>query len=438
MNRRRQPKQTAGGRRQRRQLAIEGSSNDNDEPNNDDDYDDDYDDDDDDDYDDEYDDDDDEDNDEGGDSSSISNVPTDNPILRLPGGIVDNQQQRATQPSTSTTTKKSNGKRKTTRKAKGNKNDEDDVDEGGGRDKKAEAYLKEARSWPDELESFMSPASSLMSKNKRTRKHTVIGELPPWYVQRLTDYLSTLFGSVVLEGIHTKLTNLHDTWLYIPAVVCAILDYNNVNFLAVQYVPTKCQIAEPVWYKIDVATNTLTLYINVHMFHQFCLELEQKPVVMMDGEVALHDYNPHAIPNIASCPNAFRIDQAMINIAVLSDHVALHILNELYADPNKPESYRDDLHENYQPTDGITTLHSMFDITMTCADRPQYECNNYMNFNAPSTSVLHTPYLSNIYNPATSGGLISNTLGGAVGGVHSNQSNYNRQVEAIQQNMFGQ
>lgn len=145
-----------------------------------------------------------------------------------------------------------------------------------------------------------------------------------------------------------------DSLYAVPNIVDAILKYNNIAFSSVILYRTKTELIEPIWYDIDLPNNELRLFANTNS-RQFARQMNNYPVVMSSGIIPVERYNPY-MPN----PIIDNIDIATIHCAVTCDHVAQHIIDEVF-DPEPPADGAD-IHDRFARHG--TTLHSMFDITV--------------------------------------------------------------------------
>lgn len=243
--------------------------------------------------------------------------------------------------------------------------------------KKASTALSEKR--------VVESASKTENKRKRAIRDKIPGGeieagpnlkdcVPDEIAFRIRAYLDVLLGATSIEKLRLATTMYNglgsaandrahrDSQYAIPNIVDAILKYNNIAFSSVVLYRTKIELVEPIWYDIDLPNNELRLFVSANS-RAFPRQITDYPVVMASGIVPVERYNPHA-PN----PAIDNIDIATIHCAVMCDHVAQHIIDELL--DTEPKSEGADIHDRFGRCG--TTLHSMFDIT-SVGDK----CENY-------------------------------------------------------------
>ncbi|CAH0393271.1 unnamed protein product [Bemisia tabaci] len=216
-----------------------------------------------------------------------------------------------------------------------------------------------------------------------------IFKLPGGYVQkvslancsenitrRVRAYLDELFGSISLnfDG---------DSKAIIPAVLQDILAYNNVYFSTVDSYDT-VEAPEPVWFHIDTYSNHLRLFVNHQMYNEYILHTRpDTPVNWSDGILRVEKYDPHEV-----APNTIEdVHENMmaLKLALIVDHVAQHILHEIYVDKDD-RIMTSGIHEGWTNCPG-TTLHSMLNIEIiTCNAPPRRKTGSY---NHTTTVISH-------------------------------------------------
>lgn len=209
---------------------------------------------------------------------------------------------------------------------------------------------------------------STVLKQQNNQRH--IGEIPQDLVVKIRRYMDILFSSVLLQAHQIlKSEPKSDSVYALPGVVMSILQYNNVEFRTVKYVLTKFELPEPIWYTINVARNELILYINNGMYGTFCAKNNVLNVNFTSGIIPLELHNP-----LVDVTDGVTIDWPMIHCAIAADHVAQHILTDLFG---KLKTRNADIHENF--ANHGTTLHSMFRIEQFCRNNQPSEINNYIS-----------------------------------------------------------
>lgn len=190
-----------------------------------------------------------------------------------------------------------------------------------------------------------------------------VGELSEEMTLKIRRYLDMLLGSVLIEA-RRLVGNGHSMTMYaIPNVVCDILEYNNLRFATVKFALTKHQLFEPIDYVID--QSTLTLVVNESMYNEYCLTNNSGTVIFPSGLIPIDRYNPPETD-----PSLGEINYPVIRCAIACDHVAQHILYDVYG-RNQDRPATAGIHEYWTDVDA-TTLHSMFRITRVCTEEPVY------------------------------------------------------------------
>ncbi|AYP97916.1 GrBNV gp13-like protein-like protein [Mauternbach virus] len=211
---------------------------------------------------------------------------------------------------------------------------------------------------------------------------TNMGEVPIEYVKYIRDYMDILFSSVAFEANSLIQMDKMESILAVPGIVNAILEYNNISFINIKYCKTTIDLFEPIWYSYNIAKSELILYFNDALYDRFCMESDDKPVLFTSGVIPIDLLNPYE-----NDPNHDTIDSAMIHAAIAADHVAQHIISDIYQ-PNKPQCAS--IHDKF--TDYGTTLTSIFFIEQNSISMPKREYNNYM------TMTMNYPTMMNNNN----------------------------------------
>lgn len=231
-----------------------------------------------------------------------------------------------------------------------------------------------------------------------------VGETPRKILVDIRNYLDVLFGSVMHEAELLLITNNKNPCAAIPAVVVSILEYNHIRFKTVKFKITKLDLLEPVWYLYEVQLNELIIFINVAMYDEFCRKNSEVPVVFSSGSMPISILNPFDVPQ------GFRknVDLAMRHCAIAADHVATHIINDIYNRKNCIGS--SDFHAGFG--DMGTTLHSIFQISQHCTPKPRNEfTSDYMSLFSSSINPLQQSFdgLNGVFQ--SRGGMLGETEG---------------------------
>lgn len=252
---------------------------------------------------------------------------------------------------------------------------------------------------PKSVSSLMVSLPGATAKKNKINKGNVNvtrqGETPPNIVRNIRMYLDILFSSVLLEaryildncdtgeaemrenlmgggnGIESNKSSISA----VPGVVSAILAYNNIEIKTVALTMTAVDIFEPIWYTYNVRQSKLTLYLNEFMYDAFCIKNGDSHVLFTNGIVPIERYNPYETNK--EVPT---INLAIVHCAMLCDHVAQHILDELFASADDVTASCADLHEGFGKHG--TTLHSMFRLENIRIPAPRIQTVQNNNINA--------------------------------------------------------
>lgn len=207
-----------------------------------------------------------------------------------------------------------------------------------------------------------------------------VGEANREIVYNIRKYMDILLNSAVLEAKYLTSSEMgqSNSLLAIPGIVSAILEYNNISFRTIKYCVTRIDLYEPVWYTYNITKNELILYINEGMYEEFCSKNNNDPVIFTSGLVPIEIFNPYE-----NNPSVDILQPSIIHCAIASDHVAQHIIYDLYC-PNKVPCA--DIHDKF--CDVGTTLHSMFYLERTCTRMPKREYSNYLTLGGTSMPLL--------------------------------------------------
>lgn len=166
--------------------------------------------------------------------------------------------------------------------------------------------------------------------------------------RKIRKYLDVLFGATLgLVAIGEM-----DSLAAVPAVVREILRYNNIEFSTIVHINV-IDFPEPIWFDVDQNYNggggKLTLFVNEQMYEEVCRRNSNLPVTFIARQPDIEKFNP--IEMEIDEP----VQQAMINCAVICDHVATHIIEEIICTPDSSSP----LHGPKFGRHGVT-LHSLF------------------------------------------------------------------------------
>lgn len=204
-----------------------------------------------------------------------------------------------------------------------------------------------------------------------------IGEVPREITYFIRQYMDCLFGAVILQAHAAAQRNNFMSYESVPGIVAEILNYNNIIFQDVSMIKSKLTLHEPIWYRIDVQRSTLTLYLDESLYDNMCMRLSDLPVSFDGGIISLDIFNPYEQNPILPTT----ISSAMISCAVMCDHVAQHIITDIFSCQDKnslknlPDSH---LHTEY--TKYGTTMHSIFSIERNVIKRNRREYANHLTF----------------------------------------------------------
>lgn len=228
-----------------------------------------------------------------------------------------------------------------------------------------------------------------------------VGEAPREVVKNIRKYMDILLNSALLEAKYLTSSEMNqaNSMLAIPGVVSAILEYNNISFKTIKYCTTRIDLFESVWYTYNITKNELILYINEQMYTEFCSKNSNDPVIFTSGIIPIEIFNPYE-----SNPNIDSVSLPIIHCAIVSDHVAQHIISDLYC-PDKVSCA--DIHDKF--CDYGTTLHSMFHLEQTFVKMPTREYSNYLTLSTSSAPLMRSTQrlIDSIIPPSTSLGLNS-------------------------------
>lgn len=232
------------------------------------------------------------------------------------------------------------------------------------------------------------------SKTQIASTSSGIGELKRNLTKGIRDYMDILFSSIMIEA-NLNCQRTRESIHAIPGVVNAILEYNNISFKTIELTKTTHRLFEPIVYYYDIINSKLNLFVNESMYDTFCMKNEERPVVYSGGVIPVEIFNPFATP-----PTVTDIDSAMIHCAIICDHVAQHIISDIFDEKNPCA----DIHDNF--TRMGTTLHSIFKLEQNSTPNSKLEYSNYLtlgNYNAPShTSQSTHNLLSSMFPQPTS------------------------------------
>lgn len=169
-------------------------------------------------------------------------------------------------------------------------------------------------------------------------------------VEHVRNYLDIVFGTIVLaSNMHKSICNI------VPYVVSNILRYNNIVFKTIKMYQSTIEIFEPLWYSYKIDCSELSIFYYERSIDQFCEQMLSVPIIFTSGTMNIEKFNPYK--SMYNEP----IDTAMYKCAILSDHLAQHIITDIMRTLNN-DHVPDVEGIHYGFTKYGTTLHSMFDI----------------------------------------------------------------------------
>lgn len=188
--------------------------------------------------------------------------------------------------------------------------------------------------------------------------------VPEQVTKKIRRYIDLLYGTIAYEQLsrlRNDTANSAHILTLVPNTVRAILDYNNIRFAGVLLKLTTVEIPEILWYDIDYPNRILYLYALKTMFENFCTTNNNYDVMMETGFVPLEAYNPF------SSPREVKITPALVKCAVMCDHLAQHVIDDVYRNSCSLDE-RSVISGNgctlhYNWTKHGITLHSIFSIT---------------------------------------------------------------------------
>lgn len=240
------------------------------------------------------------------------------------------------------------------------------------------------------------PGATARRQESNKINGTPQGETPSNVVRNIRSYLDILFASVLLEAqyvlqncetggtinrvnMSTNENNFSQinksSIAAVPGVVSAILAYNNIEFKTIALAKTTIDIFEPIWYTYNVRQSRLTLFINEFMYDEFCIKNGDSRVLFTNGIVPIEQYNPYE-----SNKHVPSINLAIVHCAILCDHVAQHILDDLLVPRDDVTARCVDLHDSFGKHG--TTLHSMFHLENIRIPTPRVQTTQNYNINA--------------------------------------------------------
>lgn len=236
---------------------------------------------------------------------------------------------------------------------------------------------------PEKSSALELPGGTAKSLNpyESNCKGSGVGEAPRELVYNIRKYLDILLSSAVLEAkyLTSSEVNKPNSIYAIPGIVSSILEYNNIAFKTIKYCITRSELFEPVWYTYSVRKNELILYINESMYEEFCSKNSRDPVIFTSGIVPVEVFNPYETnPDTNNM-----LEASIIHCAIASDHVAQHIISDLYG--SNPASCAD-IHDKFGEVG--TTLHSMFYLEKSCSKIPKHEYSNYLTIAGHSQTPM--------------------------------------------------
>lgn len=188
--------------------------------------------------------------------------------------------------------------------------------------------------------------------------------VPEQVTKKIRRYTDLLYGTIAYEQLsrlRNDTANSTHILTLVPNTVRAILDYNNIRFAGILLKLTTVEIPEILWYDIDYPNKVLYLYASKTMFENFCTLNNNYDVMMETGFVPLEAYNPF------SSPKEVKITPALVKCAVMCDHLAQHVIDDIYRNSCSMDE-RSVISGNgctlhYNWTRHGITLHSIFSIT---------------------------------------------------------------------------
>lgn len=208
----------------------------------------------------------------------------------------------------------------------------------------------------------------------------ILDETPLELTQKIRRYMDVLYGTIYYcTGLTEHIIEI------IPYVVRNILNYNNLEFSNVLYEKFNEECVEPIWYKYDIDSSTLKLFLFEPSIKQYCVNFKNLDVIYTCGVIQLQQFNPYK----SICEDKeFTQDKQSINQCIaLCDHIGQHIVNSLWHDFNEePLPDTADLH--YQFTKYGTTLHSMFELTAISNKKQDLS----------SSMLIDNSFIGNIYH----------------------------------------
>lgn len=230
---------------------------------------------------------------------------------------------------------------------------------------------------------------SLFQTPSKNKTHSLVGQIPDEITYYIRSYMNILIGSVLIESERMKLNGQTNSLCAIPGIVANILNYNNVTFRTIKYCFTKILLCEPVWFHFDIEKNELILFIYEPLYDTLCSKITALPVTLSSGLLNLEKFNnSETIINNARSSTSLTTFlktndefstrsthyRAIFNCAIVADHVAQHILYEIFND-SCVDRKNCNLHDNYNSVG--TTLHSMFEISAVSKTKKTTEEKNY-------------------------------------------------------------
>ncbi|UDM55437.1 gp13-like protein [Phenacoccus solenopsis nudivirus] len=185
------------------------------------------------------------------------------------------------------------------------------------------------------------------------------------------EYLNVVFSAALSYAIHaSRQMNVNPSTLNtIPTIVREILAYNNVHFDDIIMFRVRedssTKLFEPIWYIIQRHGNDkryLFLFVDELFYHEYAAVNTLNEVFFkqtLSFEKPTQEFTYDNVPLL--------MNTALVKIIVACDHVALHILHELYnKDAAKMDISTNDIHDCWND-DTIhvgVTLHSFLRLTV--------------------------------------------------------------------------